>query len=828
MPIGGGHFAQRNVAPETEAAGMNMMLDEGQQERINATSRLNRGKKAIKEFNAMTMKFISFIVYSYNNTPGLLDGQPLDSLIRDITPSDHVDDLQSLLMEEPRNRPKQYRNKDIVWERLNFKLPQLYVTSPERKYHYVKNKDTGQKEVKKNAAGEPMQKGFDTHRKFLQGLEYCCNIAKAKMPADYHRQMENFKNGLKQEKKRAKGKGEIEEREADPISFELFTFLCTCAINEGDPLLWAMALLQWHCMARCQNIDDLTFRNFRVRADNINVIFDKTKMDKLGMKLTPKHCYANPENWHVCLFTALACYFCTMNSSWTRDRKSHIFINAGADIGSAASNYTDRIKAWVEHYTEKIKAFIRPKRGNTHGIRKGSATHATSNTTAPPPLASIFHRGEWSLGVVLEIYWRYAECGDQYLGRILAGLDANSVTFDVLPPHFTVELDDDRIKKAMQLCFGQILDCESEDTFVTALLFRCLASLVYHADSINEVVAKFEGHPFANIPLLKDPTFLNDLKTLVTIEPTEGILTKPTGIPPHTSCIKCMKDIQKFMDEEREERKKNVNYLKEAVRAALEDRDVEHGQLTVGGFETIFNKFEQKVIGNIDDKFEALLQKHGLQERTGVNENLSTAEPSDASAKTYFWDGHSSLVPSDFSLPDKTSLRAAFDYWVNGNPGNCSLIDSKVVLTPILPFQYWNSSNVPKKVWDKFKTGWKRILDCMMKADGLGNTLIEAIKEKDGGIPSDMVDEYYQKGVRHVLNKFEYIKQKRHVMWTITTWSVRIMRSEVMKYGTDSDKARLPMPTRYNNKHRGTKKRVMTKGSNRRAAKQRRIVTTNV
>ena len=188
MPIGGGHFAQRNVAPETEAAGMNVMLDEGQQEEhINATSRLNHGKKAIKEFNAMTMKFISFIVYSYNNTPGLLDGQPLESrLVRDITPSDHVDDLQSLLMEEPWNRPKRYRNNDIVREHLNFKLPQLYVTSPERKYHSVKHKDTGQKEVKKNAAGEPMQKGFDTHCKFLQGLKYCCNIAKAKMPADYH------------------------------------------------------------------------------------------------------------------------------------------------------------------------------------------------------------------------------------------------------------------------------------------------------------------------------------------------------------------------------------------------------------------------------------------------------------------------------------------------------------------------------------------------------------------------------------------------------------------------------------------------------------------
>ena len=77
-----------------------------------------------------------------------------------------------------------------------------------------------------------------------------------------------------------------------------------------------------------------------------------------------------------------------------------------------------------------------------HGGRKGSTTEATSS--AETSLPSVFHRGEWSLGVVLDVYWKFAQKGDQLLGCILASLDPDSSTFDVLPPHFT-KPDDPRI-----------------------------------------------------------------------------------------------------------------------------------------------------------------------------------------------------------------------------------------------------------------------------------------------------------------------------------------------------------------------------------------------
>jgi hypothetical protein len=60
---------------------------------------------------------------------------------------------------------------------------------------------------------------------------------------------------------------------------------------------------------------------------------------------------------------------------------------------------------------------------NAYGIRKGSVTLAASGTRCPPHIPFIAWHGEWSTGSILDVYWPFSEPGDQYLGRILAGLD---------------------------------------------------------------------------------------------------------------------------------------------------------------------------------------------------------------------------------------------------------------------------------------------------------------------------------------------------------------------------------------------------------------------
>ena len=78
---------------------------------------------------------------------------------------------------------------------------------------------------------------------------------------------------------------------------------------------------------------------------------------------------------------------------------------------------------------------------NPHGTRKGAVVCASSGTTLPASLAAIANRGEWKISVMFEVYLGFAEPGDQYLGRLLAGLLPYSAGFSVIPPHFICCMD---------------------------------------------------------------------------------------------------------------------------------------------------------------------------------------------------------------------------------------------------------------------------------------------------------------------------------------------------------------------------------------------------
>ena len=93
------------------------------------------------------------------------------------------------------------------------------------------------------------------------------------------------------------------------------------------------------------------------------------------------------------------------------------------------------IKKYIKH-KEEIEEYIRANHFNPDGTRKGAAICASSGTTLPASLAAIANRGEWTVSMMFKIYLGFAEPGDQYLGRLLAGLNPNKATFAVIPPPF--------------------------------------------------------------------------------------------------------------------------------------------------------------------------------------------------------------------------------------------------------------------------------------------------------------------------------------------------------------------------------------------------------
>ena len=150
------------------------------------------------------------------------------------------------------------------------------------------------------------------------------------------------------------------------------------------------------------------------------------------------------------------------------------FILSRAETGTASSRYCKKMIDSTQTMEERVKQHIRLDHCNPYGIRKGSATHATSGTTVPPPLTSVFLRGEWSMGVMQDIYWKFCQIGDQCLGRVIAGLDPNSSTFDTLPPHFIKGLEDENIKEAFDMSFSSVKKVLSEKN---DKLFRVFTSM---------------------------------------------------------------------------------------------------------------------------------------------------------------------------------------------------------------------------------------------------------------------------------------------------------------------------------------------------------------
>ena len=202
---------------------------------------------------------------------------------------------------------------------------------------------------------------------------------------------------------------------------------------------------------------------------------------------------------------------------------------------AATNTYCSQLKELLHRKSNVVSSYIRIAHANAHGWRKGAATHATSGTTAPPPIPSVARRGEWSMGKVLDVYWHCAEPGDNYLGRVICGLDPLSPDFGALPPHFSLEnpLENKQISEAMTLMYGPILRTWAETCQdPTGVFLRLLASVVHHFEWLQAVARSRTNHPYNSIALIFRPELATELKQYVTTKPS-AVIQEATGIPPH-------------------------------------------------------------------------------------------------------------------------------------------------------------------------------------------------------------------------------------------------------------------------------------------------------
>jgi hypothetical protein len=214
------------------------------------------------------------------------------------------------------------------------------------------------------------------------------------------------------------------------------------------------------------------------------------------------------------------------------DDADFVFVKKGCEKGSASKRFGNHLRSTVMSHSEIVRQWCVPERIGAHSARKGSATHLTAGTLNPPPLPSVAHRGEWSQGTVQDVYFNFAQPGDHYIGRKLAGLDPTSTQFRVLPPHFTCGLENPVVSQALDMCFGRILKAHSNLAYLPGFFLRLLASIVYHEQWLRGILHQNKKHPFGNIFLLENTDMLKQLRELVTTDATTN-MQRPTGIPTH-------------------------------------------------------------------------------------------------------------------------------------------------------------------------------------------------------------------------------------------------------------------------------------------------------
>ena len=134
------------------------------------------------------------------------------------------------------------------------------------------------------------------------------------------------------------------------------------------------------------------------------------------------------------------------------------------------------------------------------------------------------------MGQIFDIFFKFGTSGDEYLGRILAGLNPNNASFACLPPHFTAPTTNIHIERAMVGMFGDVLENHPS---ARSILSLCLASIVFHSEFLQEIIQNNWGHPFETLFILQDESLLAELKKMVSTK-VYGEM-KPTCVPPHVN-----------------------------------------------------------------------------------------------------------------------------------------------------------------------------------------------------------------------------------------------------------------------------------------------------
>jgi hypothetical protein len=662
-------------------------------------------------------------------------------------------------------------------------------------------------------------------RKYNDAILHGSKEAKEDLPINYYTEMEQFLASFKKETVKAKKDGMLDEHEADPIPYALYRLILQWSLGSKNVLVWVFSILQWNCMARSINIGVLALHNFRVGEDSIICKYDKSKTDQAGERVSDKNIYANPLDPIVCPHLALGIWLYLESSSF--EETENLFLRNDTKDTAASGRYCMQVSEIFSQHSETVRTYLREAHAGAHGFRKGSAVLVTSGTTSPPSISSIASRGEWSMGKVLDVYWHFGEPGDHFLGRVVVGLPENSPKFAILPPHFTMTepiLNED-VAEAMDLMYATIVQKHGGTSIdPTGILVRVLPSIIFHSEWLADQARDTPGHPFGTIPLLNNPNLLSRLKLLVTTEPGGQIL-RATGIPPTVQNAVTLDKMYGLCQDTLKGVENMTEKLGDAVCTAFENNAIENGQMTKQQVANLISQGQEDTKTYVGDRLDTLKSAvTAAMQSLGQPDTGNTADAGDdieddngpdgfadgeedAHAReqgssnkfrTYAHGGRLWDTPPYFEFPSEMhAFGHGWTLWIVGLPGyTIRAPDGSTQAAPVRPFRSLHPKLLPGKLKTQYTVNWLPIFKMMEAAPDLN------IPNDQSTINAAVIQETLEKAKAHVKTRVSYLFNKTRKanpeVWKVGTWSKYIANSEILKYGTEQDKAQLPAPTKRN------------------------------
>ncbi|RLN82097.1 hypothetical protein BBJ28_00019028 [Nothophytophthora sp. Chile5] len=424
-----------------------------------------------------------------------------------------------------------------------------------------------------------------------------------------------------------------------PLTYEQYSEICESTLGADDRGFSHLFLTtQWNMMGRASDVANMHVKQMRAKGDSVEVSLTKTKSRQNGGQ-TPRHLFANPTAPSMCWITALGVYLACHPSQ-------------GEALLFPGAEEIQRFRGALAEHCERASF-------GTHSIRKGVATFACSGSICGPSLVSVFRRCDWSLGKIQDRYLRYETAGDQFLGRVVAGLPQNAPEFAALPPHFK-DSDSETVNNMIRLTFPALATAQH----LGPLLRMCLASLVYHADYLLDVLPIV--HPLMASYLFRIPSALGKLRCLVTVD--DSATLRATGIPGHITVLKKQSLLQEA-----------IAKLPDVITQTMEDKGIGPAAFNATTVQRMLDSMQSL----LDSTLKAL--SDSVATRANCSVGLSTGESNKdqptltlqpqtqtelqtrRSGQLYSWGSQLHVVPESFSLPPLRNPLLAWNLWWFGN-----------------------------------------------------------------------------------------------------------------------------------------------------------------